>query len=166
VAAYLPNPKVEIGHDPHFVQACRSQPEVLWQQNHCGVFRSTDGGQHWQEVSDKNGLANYGFALAIDHENSDRAWVIPATSDEMRIAPDLSLCVCRTEDGGESWTALREGLPQKNCFDIVFRHALAIDKNTLVFGTTTGNVYLSENGGDDWQCLHNNLARVECATFA
>ena len=58
------------------------------------------------------------------------------------------------------------GLPQKNCFDIVFRHALAIHENTLAFGTTTGNIYLSDNQGDNWHCLNNNLARVDCVVFA
>ena len=51
-------------------------------------------------------------------------------------------------------------------FDIVFRHALAIDGSTLVFGTTTGNLYLSENYGDGWICISSNLARVEGVAFA
>ena len=93
------------------------------------------------------------------------AWVIPATSDELRVAVDTSLCVCRTDDGGKSWTTLREGLPQGNAFDIVFRHAFNIQGSTLAFGTTTGNLYLSENYGDSWVCLSNNLPRIEVITF-
>lgn len=166
IAAYLPNPTAEVGHDPHLLLACRTAPEVLWQQNHCGIFRSTNGGAYWENVTDATGLANYGFALAIDDENPLRAWVIPAISDELRVAADLALCVCKTEDGGKTWIPLREGLPQKNCFDIVFRHAFARQEMTLVFGTTTGNVYLSENSGDSWQCLSNHLARVDCVAFA
>ncbi len=165
IAAYLPNPDVEIGHDPHLVLACRSNPDVLWQQNHCGVFRTTDGGQNWDNVTGKNGFPLYGFALAIDQDNPDVAWVIPAVSDEMRVAVDLALCVCRTEDGGKTWQSLRKGLPQENCFDIVFRHSLTIDQNTLAFGTTTGNVYLSEDYGDSWVCLCHNLQRVDCISF-
>ncbi|HFA50613.1 MAG TPA: exo-alpha-sialidase [Bacteroidetes bacterium] len=160
VAAYLPNPNVEVGHDPHLLLACRSNPDVLWQQNHCGIFRSTDGGLFWENVTDKNGLANYGFALAIDHEDPLRAWVIPAVSDVERIAPGLTLCICRTEDGGKNWTPLRNGLPQQNCFDIVFRHSLARKNKLLVFGTTSGNLYLSENDGEEWDCIANHLARV------
>lgn len=165
VAAYLPNPSVEVGHDPHLLLACHSQPEVLWQQNHCGIFRSSNGGAYWDDVTGQGGFPNYGFALAIDHQDANRAWVIPATSDEIRTAVDLALCVCRTEDGGKNWEALRNGLPQENCFDIVFRHALDIYQNNLAFGTTNGNLYLSENFGDDWQCLSNHLARIECIKF-
>ncbi|MEL6923259.1 MAG: sialidase family protein, partial [Bacteroidota bacterium] len=138
-ADFLPEPYAKIGHDPHLMLACASQPDVLWQQNHCGVFRSTDGAVTWQEITDREGLAVYGFALGIDHDDPERAWVIPAISDEMRMAIDRSLCVCRTEDGGKSWQALRKGLPQGNCYDLVLRHALAVHNNVLAFGTTNGN---------------------------
>ncbi|MEM1119558.1 MAG: glycosyl hydrolase [Bacteroidota bacterium] len=162
IAAYLPNPNVEIGHDPHRLFACATDPQVMWQQNHCGIFRSIDGAKNWQLVSNSNRIPHYGFALAIDHQNPERAWVIPATSDEVRIAPNKALTVCRTDDGGETWQALTSGLPQENCFDIVFRHSLAISKNVLAFGTTTGNIYLSEDQGENWTCLTNNIARVDC----
>ena len=164
-AAYLPNPNVEVGHDPHLLLACRQNPDVLWQQNHCGIFRSKNGGRSWDDVTDKNGLADYGFALAIDEQDPIRAWVIPAVSDVERVAPDLSLVVCRTEDGGQTWQPLRRGLPQETCFDIVFRHSLVRKNGLLVFGTTTGNLYLSENDGDEWICLSNNLARVDYVAF-
>lgn len=165
IAAYLPNPDVEVGHDPHLLLACAANPDVLWQQNHCGIFRSTNGGEEWDNVTDKTGLADYGFGLAIDNENPMRAWVIPATSDEERVPPSLALTVCRTEDGGQTWQALRNGLPQQFCFDIVFRHSLARQGKTLAFGTTTGNLYLSENDGDEWQCLSSNLARIDYLAF-
>ena len=164
-ATYLPNPNVEVGHDPHLLLACAANPEVLWQQNHCGIFRSTNGGATWTDVSDKNGIAHYGFALAIDPKNPNRAWVIPAESDEMRVPHDLALCVCRTEDGGQTWQPLREGLPQNHCFDIVFRHSFDNLGETMAFGTTTGNLYVSENGGEAWQCLSHNLARIDSVRF-
>ena len=165
VAAYLPNPDVEVGHDPHLMLACASQPDVLWQQNHCGIFRSSNGGALWDNITGTSGFPNYGFALSIDHNNPNRAWVIPATSDEMRIAVDQALCVCRTDDAGKSWQTLRSGLPQENCFDIAFRHSMDIHGETLAFGTTNGNLYLSEDFGSNWSCLSSTLARVECLTF-
>jgi len=165
VAAYLPNPNVEVGHDPHRMIACHSHPDIIWQQNHCGIFRSVDGGEVWKDITDQNGLADYGFALAIDHKNPNRAWTIPAVSDLERVAPDLALCVCQTEDGGESWSALREGLPQANTFDIVFRHSFDNADHLMAFGTTNGNVYLSEDYGAHWQTISTNLARVESIKF-
>lgn len=161
IAAYLPNPRVEVGHDPHLLLQSHLDTKVLWQQNHCGVFRTTDGGQQWHNISDENGLADYGFALAIDPQSTERAWVIPAISDEMRVAKDLALVVSYTDDGGKRWQALRNGLPQQFCFDIVFRHSFMFKTGLLVFGTNNGNVYLSENDGEYWSPIAHNLPRVD-----
>jgi len=165
-ADYLPQPYAKIGHDPHMMIACESNPDVIWQQNHCGIFRSTDAAKTWQEVTDKNGPANYGFALGIDHQNTETAWVVPAISDEIRVAVDKALCVCRTEDGGKNWQTLRKGLPQEYCYDLVLRHALDVSGNTLAFGTTAGNLFISEDRGDSWECVAHTLAKVTAVTFA
>ncbi|MEL6589335.1 MAG: sialidase family protein, partial [Bacteroidota bacterium] len=131
IAAYLPNPNVEVGHDPHRLLLCPSHPSIMWQQNHCGVFRSVDAGQNWQLISEEGSLVDYGFALAVDPNDPERAWVIPAQSDAMRVAPDLGLYVATTQDGGQNWRALREGLPQQHAFDLVFRHAFDLRAGTL-----------------------------------
>ena len=165
VAAYLPNPHVEVGHDPHRLLLCESQPDVMWQQNHCGIFRSTNGGLQWENVTDKNGLADYGFGLTVDPQNPLRAWVIPAVSDAIRVAPDLALCVCTTEDGGKTWRAQRQGLPQENVFDLVFRHAFERTEGVMAFGTTNGNAYVSENEGEVWTQVASHLTRVNVVAF-
>ena len=116
-------------------------------------------------MTDTQGIANYGFALAIDHDNPNRAWVIPATSDEIRVAHDLALAVCYTDNAGKTWQAYRNGLPQQNSFDIVFRHAFDRKTETLAFGTTTGNVYLSEDDGKNWQPLTHTLSRIDCVVL-
>jgi photosystem II stability/assembly factor-like uncharacterized protein len=164
-ADYLPNPFAEIGHDPHLLVACESQPDVMWQQNHCGIFRTVDGAQNWEDISEKDGPANFGFAVAADAQNPDVAWVVPGISDEVRVAVDQSLCVSRTEDGGKSWKAFRKGLPQDTCFDIVYRHALAASGSTLAFGTTTGNFFLSGDYGESWECLNHSLPMVYAVAF-
>ncbi len=166
LANYLPDPHSEAGHDPHFMLASPSNPDVLWQQNHCGVFRTADGGQNWQDISQKNGgPVFFGFAIAVDAENSDVAWVVPGISDEKRMAVNHGLCVCRTDDGGQTWQDFRAGLPQENSYDVTFRHALDVRGDTLAFGTTTGNVYLSKDRGESWRCLGNNFAPVYSVRF-
>jgi ligand-binding sensor domain-containing protein len=166
IAAYLPDPHAEQGHDPHLLLACTSHPNVLWQQNHCGVFRTENGGQHWSDVSDPGGYVHYGFALAVDESDPLSAWVIPAMSDDQRVPPNLALRVCRTRDGGKTWQSLTSGLPGECCFDIVFRHALARQGSCMAFGSTTGNLFFSDNDGDSWTCLSHVLGRVETVTFA
>ena len=165
-ADYLPDPYVEVGHDPHLLLTCQHHPDVLWQQNHCGVFRSQNGGAYWEEVSAPGMGIYYGFALAVDHENPDRAWVIPATSDKIRVAVDQALFVCRTEDGGKTWQRLHKGLPQQNVYDIVLRHGLARHNTTMAFGTNAGNLFVSEDDGDSWRSLAGHLPKINIVLFA
>jgi photosystem II stability/assembly factor-like uncharacterized protein len=164
-ADFLPNPTAVAGQDPHFVVSSPKHPDVLWQQNHCGVFRSTNGGRRWENVSQPGGPVNFGFAIAVDDDAPDTAWVIPAVADECRIAVGGALCVSRTDDGGKTWTAFRDGLPQEQCYDLVFRHALDKQGDRLAFGTTTGNVYLSDDCGESWRCLGSNFPPVSSVRF-
>ena len=164
IADYLPDPQAEYGHDPHCVVAAPSNPDVLWQQNHCGVFRSEDNGRHWKNVS--QGPVKFGFPIVVDGNDPNTAWVVPGISDEARMAIDGALFVGRTEDGGQTWQHLREGLPQQNCYDITFRHALDLDGNQLIFGTTSGNLFYSSNRGDTWGCLGNYFPPIYSARFA
>jgi len=165
-ADFLPDPTVEVGHDPHLLVQCTSAPDRQWQQNHCGIYRSTDGGATWTDVSESNGPASFGFAIAVDPDDGDTAWVVPAIADQKRMAIDGALCVCRTTDGGASWTALREGLPQEDVFDVVFRHGLDQRGDRLAFGSTSGNLYVTDDRGESWQTVSNNLAPVYSVRFA
>ncbi len=165
-AEYLPDPDTQTGHDPHILVSAPSNPDVLWQQNHCGIFRSTDGAKTWNDVGEPGGPAHFGFAIAVADDNPDQAWVAPANSDLTRTAIQGALCICRTDDGGKSWTAYRKGLPQENCFDIVYRHALAHAGDALAFGTTTGNLFFSDDRGESWQVINNYLPMVYSVQFA
>lgn len=165
-AGFLPDPKANIGQDPHLVDFCRSYPEVMWQQNHCGIYRTEDGGKQWNDISEENGPANFGFAIAAHQSDPNVAWVVPGVSDMVRVAVDNALCVCRTDDRGKSWKDFRKGLPQEVSFDITYRHALDLDGDTLAFGTTTGNLYISENEGESWNTLNSNLPMIHSLEFA
>lgn len=166
IATYLPNPHPEVGHDPHRILICKSDPNILWQQNHCGIFRTTNGGKDWQDVSGPGGFPKYGFALAIDRDDPNTAWVIPAESDERRVPRNLSLTVCSTHDGGRNWISNQAGLPAENAFDLVLRHAFDKKENALVFGTNNGNLYASDNNGTSWEVISNNLPMVNYVVLA
>lgn len=165
LAEFLPDPASEVGHDPHILVAASTDPDVLWQQNHCGIFRSVDGAQNWQAISTKEGTAHFGFAIAVAEDNADQAWVAPADSDAIRVPVKGALCICRTDDGGKTWEEQRNGLPQQNCFDIVYRHALASSGDAVVFGTTTGNLFFSGDRGENWQVVSNYLPMVHSVQF-
>lgn len=162
---YLPEAEAEWGHDPHYVSLCPAQPEHLWQQNHCGVFYSDNAAKQWHKVSQPEHGVHFGFPIAVDAEDGQTAWVIPTRADAERMALDSGLCVARTGDGGQSWQIFRKGLPQQNSYDLVLRHGFDMAEDCLCFGSTTGNVYLSEDRGESWQCLANNLPPVYSVRF-
>jgi len=165
-ATFLPNPEAEWGHDPHLVSLCPANPDHVWQQNHCGVFYSSNGGKQWQEVSRVEQGVHFGFPVAVDARDGRTAWLVPGRSDAQRMTLDAGLFVARTQDGGQTWQQLREGLPQERAHDVVYRHALDISGDTLVFGSTTGNVYISEDRGESWHTLGNNFPPVYSVRFA
>jgi photosystem II stability/assembly factor-like uncharacterized protein len=163
---YLPDPAAEWGHDPHYVELCPGDPDHVWQQNHSGVFYSSDGAATWKKVSDPSKGVHFGFPVAVDGQDGRVAWLVPGRADNQRMAIDGGLFVARTHDGGQTWQPLREGLPQQHAYDVVYRHALANSGDTLAFGSTTGNLYVSENRGDTWRSVGNNFPPIYSVRFA
>ncbi|MDH5476617.1 MAG: glycosyl hydrolase [Cyclobacteriaceae bacterium] len=159
-ATYLPTSNVEVGHDPHQLLHFKKNPKILWQQNHCGVFYSSNGGDQWEDVSVDQGYPNYGFSIAIDEEDPAKAWVIPVESDEKRIAPELSLSVFQTNNFGKTWKSVSEGLPRGFTFEIVLRQAFTKKNNIFLFGTTNGNLYYSLGEDILWKNISSHLAKV------
>ena len=131
-----------------------------------GCARSTDGGRHWQEIETAQPTA-FGFAVAVHPENPDIAWFVPGVRDDARHAVDGRVVVSRTRDGGRSFEVLREGLPQRHAYDLVYRHALdiAATGERLAFGSTTGNLWVSEDQGEHWQQISGFLPPVYCVRF-
>ncbi len=163
---YLPNAEVEWGHDPHFVTLCPGAPDHLWQQNHSGIFYSDNGAKTWRKVSRDDVGVHFGFPIATDDSDGRTAWVVPAGGDSARMSIGGGMFVARTRDGGETWQAFRKGLPQEHSYDIVYRHALDQRGGRLCLGTTTGNVYVSEDAGESWQCVGNNFPPVHSVRFS
>ncbi len=168
-AAYMPpelqgTPEIQ---DPHRMVACPAQPDTLWVQHHNGIFRSTDGAAHWQEIHHV-APSSFGFAVAVHPVDADTAWFVPAVKDECRVPPGQRLVVTRTRDAGRSFQALSRGLPQTDCFDLIYRHGLDIDTSgqCLAMGSTTGHLWLSDDQGDSWQALAGNLPPIYALRFA
>jgi hypothetical protein len=162
-AAFMPpeqqrNPNIQ---DPHLVSRCASNPDVLWCQHHNGIWRSTDGARSWHEIVGVP-ISNFGFAVAAHPSDPDTAWFVPGVSDERRVPVDGALVVNRARDGGRSFETLRAGLPQRHCYDLVYRHGFAVgaDGRTLLMGSTTGALWASSDGGDAWSTISLHLPPI------
>lgn len=168
-ADYLPAESADDGNtqDPHALVQCRAQPDALWVQHHCGIYRSTDGGALWQPIT-APAPSGFGFAVACDPGNPQRAWFVPAQADVCRIPVDGRMVVLRTDDGGRSFQAFGDGLPQSHAYHLVYRHALDVDATgrVLAMGSTTGGLWVSADAGEHWQELSRDLPPLSTVRFA
>jgi photosystem II stability/assembly factor-like uncharacterized protein len=151
-AEFLPDVYPEVGQCVHKLLQHPAQPDRLWQQNHCGTYRSDDLGDTWERL-DGNGLpSSFGFALALDPRDPDAAYVIPEEGADNRVTSDGRLGVYRTDDAGSSWRLLADGLPDRAWVGVL-REGFAWDgrePNGLYFGTQGGSVFVSPDGGERW----------------
>ncbi|MFN4292297.1 MAG: WD40/YVTN/BNR-like repeat-containing protein [Permianibacter sp.] len=167
-AAYMP-PELAFepnAQDPHRLVACPGHADRLWVQHHNGIFRSDDGGLQWHEL-DHVKPSGFGFAVAVHPTDPDTAWFVPAVKDECRVPVEQRLVVTRTRDGGKHFDVLSKGLPQQHCFDLIYRHGLDVDASgqRLVMGSTTGNLWLSEDQGDSWSQLAGHFPPIYAVRF-
>ena len=155
------------GQDPHRMVRCPAFPDRLWVQHHCMIYRSDNGAESWTEIAGVAPSA-FGFAVAVHPKDPDTAWFVPAEKDEFRYPVDGRFVVTRTRDGGKSFEAIDRGLPEGKAWDLVYRHGLDVDESgdRLVMGSTTGGLWISENGGDDWKLITAHLPPIYCARFA
>jgi photosystem II stability/assembly factor-like uncharacterized protein len=152
--------------DVHQLAACGSAPDAMWAQHHNGIFKSTDAGATFTEISDVKPSA-FGFPVAVHPKNPDVAWFVPAIKDEKRYPVEGRVVVNHTRDGGKTFETLTRGLPQQHAYDLVFRHGLDVDEtgDRLAFGSTTGSLWVSDDGGDSWQTISSNLPPVYAVRF-
>jgi hypothetical protein len=156
-----------IAQDVHRLAHCAAHPEIVWCQHHNGVFRSEDAGVTWRELTAIH-PSKFGFAVAADPRDPDTAWFVPAVKNEPRVPVDGKVVVACTCDGGRSFEVLRNGLPQHHAYDLVWRHALAVDQSgeRLAFGSTSGGLWISEDGSDSWMMPDARLPPVAAVRFA
>lgn len=154
-------------HDPHCVRMCPSDPDRLYQQNHCGIYRIDRPSNTWVRIG-KNmpkKIGDIGFPMVVHPRDPDTAWVFPMDGTMVwpRTSPDGKPRVYGTRDGGKRWQRLDGGLPQEQAWWTVKRQAMTADGQETVglyFGTTSGEVWASRDEGKKWTCIARHLPHI------
>lgn len=161
-AENLPQRYPETGHNIHRLLMHPARPERLYRQCYNGTYRSDDRGDHWHEIT--AGLpSDFGYALATDPGDPDTVFVIPEESQHMRITVGGRLRVYRSRNAGREWEALTYGLPQEHVYVTVLREAMTtdgLDPCGVYFGTSSGHLFASPDGGERWAIIAGFLPRI------
>jgi hypothetical protein len=167
LADFLPDPDAPFGHDPHCLRVHPAARDVVYQQNHCGVYRLDRKADRWQRVGDNmpRDIGDIGFALALHPRDSGTLWIFPM--DGGTVWPRVPLggkpAVYGSHDAGESWQRFDRGLPPSQAWFTVKRQAMTtdtLDPAGVYFGTTGGEVWASFDEGGSWACLRTHLPHI------
>lgn len=162
-ADFMPDPHPEFGQCVHKLGLHTDRPDVLYQQNHCGVYRSDDGGRAWTDITP--GLpSQFGFPLVVHPQDPRTIYVIPLNGDDKgRHMIEGATAVWRSRDAGDSWERLSLGLPQRDAYLGVLREAMTTDDLApagIYMGTSNGQVFASADEGDSWRSIADFLPAV------
>ena len=166
-ADFLPDPHPEYGHDPHCLRAHPIAPDVLYQQNHCGIYRMERPSGKWLRIgaSMPKRVGDIGFPLVLHPRDPATAWVFPMDGSSVwpRTSPGGKPAAYVTRNSGRSWRRLDAGLPRSQGWFTVKRQAMSADAHDPVgvyFGTTSGEIWASRSEGTKWSCLARHLPHI------
>lgn len=158
----------EFGQCTHKLDMHPSRPDVLFQQNHCGVYRSDNRGDDWIDIGEGRLPARFGFPMVVHPHQPRTVYVALEESDEFRMSVDGQFAVWRSRDDGQNWQKLTKGLPEKSHL-VVLREAMAADsfeQAGIYVGTSTGQLFYSRDDGDNWEILADFLPPIQSVEVA
>lgn len=151
----------EFGQCVHKVDMHPTRPDVLFQQNHCGVYRSDNNGDDWIDIGDGKLPSRFGFPITV-HPHDPQTIYVSLEDNEYRMSVDDQFSVWRSRDAGESWQRQSNGLPD-NAHMVVLREAMttdSLDPAGIYAGTNTGQLFYSRDEGDTWELLADFLPPI------
>jgi len=172
-ADFLPDPDAAYGHDPHCMRVHPAVRDVVYQQNHCGIYRLERGANRWTRIGDNmpKDIGDIGFPMTLHPRDPKTAWVFPM--DGGTVWPRVSVggrpAAYVTRDAGASWQRQDRGLPAEQAWFTVKRQAMTadtLDPVGLYFGTTGGEVWASRDEGASWECIRRHLPQVHAVEAA
>ena len=167
-ADFMPDKFPEFGQCVHKMALHHLNPNILFQQNHCGVYRSDNAGEDWTDIGEGKLPSRFGFPIAVHPTDPNTVYVVLEESDEYRMSVDGRFSVWRSRNAGQTWERLSTGLPERAHLDVL-REAMATDTFNdagIYIGTNTGQLFYSRDSGDHWELLADFLPPIQSVEAA
>jgi hypothetical protein len=151
-----------LGSCPHKIVRDAKDPDILYMQNHFGVYRRKRGDDKWTDIS-KGLPSRFGFPMVAHPHDAGTVYTVPLEADMNRVTPDGAMAVWRTANGGKTWSRHGKGLPQKQAWHTILREGMATDGKDpagLYVGTTGGQLYASRDEGSSWDAIATTLPPI------
>lgn len=161
-AGYNPDPYPVFGQCVHRIASHPSNPDVIYQQSHDGMYRSDNGGDDWIDIGEGKLPSRWGFPVVVHPKDPRTVYMIPEESQEYHLTPEGKMTVWRSRDAGETWQPMRKGLPEGARLDVL-RHGMAtdtFDDAGIYVGSNTGQLFYSRDSGDSWELLADYLPPI------
>jgi photosystem II stability/assembly factor-like uncharacterized protein len=160
-------------HDPHCVRLCPSNPDRLYQQNHCGIYRLDRLGDTWQRIGRKmpKRVGDIGFPMVVHPRDANTAWVFPMDGSTVwpRTSPEGRPAAYVTRNAGRTWQRQDDGLPESQAWWTLKRQAMTVDAQAvpaLYLGTTSGELWIGHGEGARWLNIARHLPEIYAVEVA
>jgi hypothetical protein len=167
-ADFQPDKYPEFGQCLHRMVQHPSRPDTLYQQNHCGIYRSDNAGEDWVDIQN-NLPSDFGFPIALDAHHPETVYTIVEQGMGRHNVTD-QFAVYRTQDAGGSWETVTNGLPAGPGVRLgVLRHGMCadtLDPCGVYVGTNTGQLFATNDRGDSWSLIADFLPSIFSVTAA
>ena len=182
-AGFAPDPYPEFGQCVHKIVRHDDAPGRLYMQNHggwaewsgpggprpdIGVLRSDDHGQTWRSIA-KGLPSDFGFPIVVHPHDADTVYVMPLEPDDAHLPGRRTRGLAQRErrrlvEAGCHADCRRRRATSRSC---ATRWTSTISSTpALYFGTTTGQLWIGREGGEEWNCLFDSLPPIHCVKVA
>lgn len=152
--------------DCHRLCIAEDDPNRMYFATGDGLCRSLDGGINWKYLLTKEDRIGYPDAMFIDPNNTQKLVIGGPTCapEDWRTTQNSEATVLVSYDGGDTWLEKSQGMnaPLKGNIEAMGLYS-TVTTETYIAGTAIGQLFISEDGCENWVCIADDLPPISKA---